>query len=47
MEDALNVVVVELARKAAQAQSALEAMQFAQAALNVANAAVTLHLNVK
>lgn len=41
--EVLKSVVEQMAKKAAQATNALEAMQFAQAALNTAHAAATLH----
>ena len=41
--EALKSAIEHLAKKAAQATNALEAMQFAQAALNMAHAAATLY----
>jgi len=41
--EALKTAMVALAKKAQDATASHEAMQFAQAALNLAHAAATLH----
>lgn len=43
MTEALKAALEELAKKAQAATAAHEAMQFTQAALNLAHAAATLH----
>jgi hypothetical protein len=47
MNEALEATIKHLATKASGANSALEAMQFTQAALNAANALIGLKLNNK
>ena len=42
MKEALETTIKTLAERAAKCQSALEAMQFAQAALNAANTLLTV-----
>jgi len=47
MEDELKKAVEDCAKKASKAISAIDALQYTQAALNAANALVTITLNVK
>jgi len=47
MEDKLKTAIESLADKIAEAKTAIEAQQYAQAALNTANALIGLRLNPK
>jgi hypothetical protein len=43
----MEATIVACAKKAEKAENACEALQYTQAALNAANAMITLHLDMK
>ena len=46
IKNSLQKAIMACAKKAAQANNAVEALQFTQASLNAANALTGLHLNM-